>query len=80
MSEATKKKRVGPLSGVGQVCAEMARCYREARRGELPIKDASRLVHMLGQLRAGLEAGDLEQRIAALHEGSVGKTRAPAGA
>jgi hypothetical protein len=46
----------------------MAKVYREARGGELPIEDASRLVHMLAQLRAGLESGVLEQRIAALEE------------
>ncbi len=66
MSEANKKKRVGPLSSVGQVCNEMARVYREGRCGELPIEDASRLVHMLAQLRAGLEGVALEERVEAL--------------
>ena len=66
MSERKSKRRVGPLSTVGKVCNEMAKCYREARRGELPINDASRLVHMLAQLRAGLEAGALEERVASL--------------
>ena len=66
MSDAKRKPRIGPLSTVGKVCNEMAAVYRLARRGELPIEDASRLVHMLAQLRAGLEGVALEERVEAL--------------
>ena len=44
----------------------MSKLYRECRQGKLPLEDGSRLVNMLAQLRAGLEASALEARVAAL--------------
>ncbi len=68
MSDAKGKTRIPPLGTVGGVCREMARVYREARHGDLPIEDGSRLVAMLTQLRAALETSALEERVAALEE------------
>ncbi len=66
MTEPTKKKRVGPLSSVAGVVGEMAKVYKECRRGELAVEHGSKMVAMLGQIRAGLEGASLEERIARL--------------
>ena len=65
MTEPTKKKRVGPLSTVAGVVGEMAKVYKECRRGELAVEHGSKMV-VLGQIRAGLEGASLEERIARL--------------
>lgn len=65
MSEKAKI-RIGPLDTIGGVCCEMAKVYRQARRDELEVEKASKLVYMLSQMRAGLELVSLEDRIAAL--------------
>ena len=58
--------RIGPLGTVGDLVEEMARVYRQARRDEIEIENASKLIYMLGQMRSALEVAALEQRIAAL--------------
>jgi hypothetical protein len=58
-----KKMRVGRLDSIGRVASELGRLYRQARRGEVDVADASRLGTMLGILRQCLEAGDLEKRV-----------------
>ena len=40
--------------------------YREARRGDLDIGEATRLTYILREIRCALEAGDIERRIEAL--------------
>jgi hypothetical protein len=68
-----RKLRIGPLNTVGQVAAELGRLYRQARRGELPVADASRLASVLSVARQCLETADIERRItemeAAIAEG-----------
>ena len=66
MSDAKGKIRIGPLDDIGGLLTEMAKVYRESRRGELAIEDGSRLIHMLGIMRSTLELASLEVRIAAL--------------
>ena len=44
----------------------MAKVYKECRRGELAVEHGSKMVAMLGQIRAGLEGASLEERIARL--------------
>ena len=66
MTEKQPRKRIGNLSTIGGVVGEMAKVYREARRGALETKDAGRLVHMLTQLRGALELATLEERVAML--------------
>ena len=56
--------RIGRLTTVGQVAAELGRLYRHARRGEIPVADASRLATILAAMRQCLEASELERRIA----------------
>ena len=76
MLERTRRIRIGRLTTVGQVAAELGRLYRHARWGEIPVADASRLATILGIMRQCLEASELETRIAemeaALTPGSSG--------
>ena len=60
------KIRIGPLNTVGGVVTELGRIYREARRGELEVGDATRLAMVLREIRCALEASDIEKRIEAL--------------
>ena len=39
--------RVGPLKTMAQIQNELARVYRAARRGDLPIEDGTRLASIL---------------------------------
>jgi len=59
-----RKVRIGPLTTLGEVAAELGRLYRQARRGEVPVADASRLATILSVMRQCLEASELERRIA----------------
>jgi hypothetical protein len=62
--EKTRRIRIGRLTSVGQVAAELGRLYRHARWGEIPVGDASRLATILAAMRQCLEASELERRIA----------------
>jgi hypothetical protein len=59
-----RKVRIGRLTTVGQVAAELGRLYRQARRGDVAVADASRLATILAAMRQCLEASELERRIA----------------
>ena len=59
-----RKIRIGPLTTVGQVAGELGRLYRQARRGDVAVADASRLATILAAMRQCLEASELERRIA----------------
>ena len=54
------------LSSCEDVRREMARIYREARSGKLPISDATRLSYILVQIIKVHELAVLEKRIEAL--------------
>ena len=58
-----RKVRIGRLTTVGQVAAELGRLYRQARRGDVAVADASRLATILAAMRQCLEASELERRI-----------------
>jgi hypothetical protein len=60
----SRKVRIGRLTTVGEVAGELGRLYRQARRGDVPVTDASRLATILGVMRQCLEASELERRIA----------------
>ena len=60
------KIRIGRLDTVGGVVTELGRIYRQARRGELDVGDATRLAMILREIRCALEASDIERRIADL--------------
>ena len=59
-----RKVRIGRLTTVGEVAAELGRLYRQARRGDVPVTDASRLATILAVMRQCLEASELDRRIA----------------
>jgi hypothetical protein len=59
-----RKVRIGRLATVGQVAGELGRLYRQARRGEVAVGEASRLATILAAMRQCLEASELERRIA----------------
>ena len=61
--ERTRRIRIGRLTTVGQVAAELGRLYRQARRGDVAVADASRLATILAATRQCLEASELERRI-----------------
>ena len=68
MSEKAKI-RIGPLNTVGGVVTELGRIYRQARRGELDVGDATRLASILREIRCALEASEIERRLDALEAG-----------
>ena len=65
--------RCPKLNTLGGVVAELGRLYREARRGEVTVGDASKLATILAILRSALEAGALEARVAELERVIGGK-------
>jgi hypothetical protein len=60
--------RLGPirLTTVDEIRVEMAKVYREARRGKLPTEEATRLVYVLTQIVKAHEVAVIERRIEAL--------------
>lgn len=58
--------RVGRLDSAAGVLREMARIYRAARTGRIPMADASRLTFMLSSMGRLYETVELEKRVAAL--------------
>ena len=65
MSEKAKV-RIGRLDTVGGVVTELGRVYRQARRGNLDVGDATRFAMILREIRCALEASDIERRLEAL--------------
>jgi len=57
------KIRVGPLVTSGDVKTEIARVYRQARRGQLDTSEGTRLVYMLRVLLTAIETTDVERRL-----------------
>ena len=66
-----RKVRLGRLTTVGQVAGELGRLYRQARRGDVAVTDASRLATILAAMRQCLEVSEVESRIAAM-EAAIG--------
>jgi hypothetical protein len=75
--ERKRKPRIGRLTTVGQVAAELGRLYRQARWGEVPVADASRLATILAAMRQCLEAGEFERRIAEMEAAIVSRGSEP---
>lgn len=64
----SRKPNVGRLTTMNGVRQEMARVYREARRGEKNTQEAGRLVYILSLIARIIEGSDLEQRVAKLEQ------------
>jgi len=54
------------LNNLDGIRREMAKVYKDMRRGSIPSQDGTRLVYVLGELRKVFEACELEKRIEAL--------------
>ncbi len=65
MSEKPKI-RIGRLDTVGGVVTELGRIYRQARKGQLDLSDATRLATILREIRCALEVSDFENRLTAV--------------
>ena len=59
-----RKPNVGRLCTLTSVRQEMARVYREARRGERSVQEAGRLAFILSLIGKIIEGADLEKRVA----------------
>lgn len=57
------KRYLVRLHNIGAVRRELAKLYREARRGDVSTNDASKLGHILFLIARILEGADLEKRI-----------------
>jgi hypothetical protein len=66
------RKRLGRLDSVIECCRELAKVYKEARRGQLDTQEAVRLANILVHLRQSLEISTVELRLAALEETQKG--------
>jgi hypothetical protein len=64
---ARRKRSRATLRTLEDAPVELARLYRRAERGQIPIADASRLTHILTSLGKVLEAAVIEARLNALH-------------
>ena len=64
----TPKKQIKPIANVIHVREHMIRIWKEARRGECKVEDASKLIFMLVQIQRSFETSDLAERIEALEE------------
>jgi hypothetical protein len=64
----SRKPNVGRLTTMNAVRQEMARVYREARRGEKNTQEAGRLVYILSLIARIIEGSDLEQRVGKLEQ------------
>ena len=65
---AEPKKRIAPISNVIHVREHMVRIFKEARRGECKVEDASRLIHMLSLIQRSFEISDVEERLRQLEQ------------
>ena len=65
----TPRTRIS-LRDVDAIRREMARVYRDARRGQLETSQAARLTYMLSEIRKTWEVSVLERRLTALESNS----------
>ena len=68
---AKRKALRAKLTTVRDVQGQLARLYREARSGTIPVEHASRLANVLAILGRMIADSDLEARIAALEAESA---------
>lgn len=63
---STLPPRIGRINTAAGVRKELAKLYKEARSGQVPVADASRLGALLAALARIIEQSDLECRVRAL--------------
>jgi len=69
MPGQNKSPRIGRLDTLGHIRGEMARLYRAARRNELDIQDATRLVYILRTIGEVIVASEIEKRVDEIETG-----------
>lgn len=62
----TRKRVRVSLTSSAKISAEMQKIYRMARSNELPVDQASKLMHMLAVISRQFAESELEKRIEAL--------------
>lgn len=73
LTKQGKSNRVPPsrlnLSKIGHIRAELARLYRDARRGKVALSDATRLAYLLQVMGRMIVDHEFEKRIESLEQG-----------
>ena len=72
-NDQPKKKRTGSLKTTGDVLSELGKTYREFKNEEISGYQAKTRVHILKEIRATIESGDLESRVEALEKANEPK-------
>jgi hypothetical protein len=72
-----KLRRVGKLSNSTMVSVEIARIYRQCRRGEMDTSEGYRYANILSILAKCLEQSNLEQRLAELEAALAAQSDQP---
>lgn len=62
----TRKRVRVRLSSAALISAEMQKVYRMARSNELPVDQASKLMHMLAVISRQFSENEIERRLEAL--------------
>lgn len=65
--DPTPSKKIALHNGEA-IRREMATVYRSARRGEINLNDATRLVYMLDRIMKAYETSEIEKRLDALEQ------------
>ncbi|MGL6157006.1 MAG: hypothetical protein ACRC1O_10375 [Ralstonia mannitolilytica] len=68
--DPTPSKKIALHNGEA-IRREMAAVYRGARRGEIDLGDATRLVYMLDRIMKAYETSEIERRLEALEQEHV---------
>jgi hypothetical protein len=71
---AKRRTRIGRLSTVTMVGCEIARIYKQARRGELDSMEAYRYANVLTALAKCLETSAFEERLTAMEQAIVARS------
>jgi hypothetical protein len=77
MAENAPRKRairIGRLTTVLEVAAELGKIYRDARHQKIDAAFASRLANILAVMRQCLETAEFERRITEIEAAVSGKT------
>ena len=61
------------LDTIPKLRRELVRLYQDARRGEIPASDASKLASVLGLVARLIEGHELERRLDALERKAAGR-------
>jgi hypothetical protein len=72
-----RRRRVGKLTNATMVSIEIARIYRQCRRGEMDTTEGYRYANILSLLAKCLEQSNIEQRMAELEAALAAQSEQP---